>query len=133
MAQNSQEPNQFGLTGYGVQISYHAGHFIDMPDLPQFTYKDASSNLIFHKDEIRTEASELGTLVSVTLKMTIDAGATVLTLLLPSINLAGAMEQSFATVAIEAQSFGMLPRKGARLIYDKVLNLHGTARLALYL
>ncbi len=128
MVQQHQEPNQFDLTGYGVQISYRPIHFIDEPGLPQFIYKDASSDLIFHKDEIRTEPSELGTLVSVTLKRTIDAGATVLTLLLPSINLAGETEQSFATLAIEVESFGILPRKGARLVYSKVLNLHGTAR-----
>jgi hypothetical protein len=132
MVQQNQEPNRFELTGYGVQISYWSGHFIDEPNLPQFTYKDASKNLTFHRDQIRTEASELGTLVSVTLNMTVDAGATVLTLLLPSINLAGAAEQNFATVAIEAQSFGILPRKGARLIYN-VLQLHGAARFVPFL
>lgn len=133
MTQQSQEPNQFELTGDGVQITYQSGHFIDRPNLPQFTYQDAENNLTFNKDEIRTQQSELGTLVSVSLKITVDAGATILTLLLPSINLAGETEQSFETLAIVTQSFGILPREGARLVYEDVLDLQGTARFAPFL
>ena len=131
MTTQNQEPNQFELEGDGVRISYHAGQFIDEPTLPQFTYQAAGETLVFHKGEIRTEeaeGSQLGTLVSVTIRKTIDAGETVLVLLLPSINLAGQQEQSFDTLAIVTQSFGILPHKGARLTY-KAYNLSGTARL----
>ena len=123
------EPNVFELNGDGVQITYDArGPFVDQPGLkPTFTYQDADSNLTFTGDEIRSQQSELGTLVSVSLKMTVDAGATVLTLVLPSINVAAATEQPFETLAIVTESFGILPREGARQIYD-VLELDGLAR-----
>lgn len=133
MTQQSREPNQFEFTGDDVQITYRSGHFIDQPNLPQLTYQDAENNLTFNKDEIRTQESELGTLVSVSLERSIDAGDTVLTLLLPSINLAGATEQSFETLAILTQSFGILPHEGARLVYEDVLDLQGIARFVPFL
>lgn len=123
------DPNVFELTGDGVHITYDArGPFIDQPGLkPTITYQDADRNLSFTGDEIRSQQSEIGTLVSVSLNMTVDAGATVLTVVLPSINLARATEQPFETLAIVTESFGILPREGARQIYD-VLELDGVAR-----
>jgi hypothetical protein len=55
------------------------------------------------------------------------------TLLLPSINLAGATEQSFDILAIVTQSFGILPREGARLVYKAIRDLQGTARFVPFL
>ncbi len=67
------------------------------------------------------QESPLGPLVSVVLVPTIDAIAVTLTLLLPSINLAGQEEQDFETLAIKTTSYGMLPREGARLTYELTL------------
>lgn len=130
MTQQEQDPNQFELSGDGVQISYQSSHFIDMPNLPQFTYQDDQLNLTFNGEQIRAQSSELGTLVSVTLIPSIDAGATVLTLLLPSIKVPGLLtEKYFETLGIISKTFGILPHDGADAVYKNVLNLQGSARL----
>jgi len=81
------EANVFEMTGDDVQISYSArGPFIDQPGLkPTLTYQDSDQNLTFSGDQIRTQQNEIGSLVSVSLKTSVDAGATILTLLVPSI------------------------------------------------
>lgn len=123
------DANVFELAGDGVQIYYSArGPFIDQPGLePTFTYQDQVLNLTFTGEEIRTQQSEMGTLVSVSLKITVDAGATTLTLLLPTVNLGDTAEQSFETFAIVTETFGILPRLGARQVYD-TLDLSGVGR-----
>lgn len=123
------EANVFELMGDDVQISYSArGPFIDQPGLkPTLTYQDQELNLTFTGEQLRTQQSELGTLVSVSLQSSIDAGGTILTLLLPTIEMGGMDEQPFETVAIITQTFGILPGAGARQTYD-VLELEGVAR-----
>jgi hypothetical protein len=123
------EANVFELRGDDVQISYSArGPFIDQPGLkPTLTYQDDELNLTFTGEQLRTQQSEMGTLVSVSLKISIDAGGTILTLLLPTIEMGGKAEQHFDTVAIVTQTFGILPGAGARQTYD-VLELEGVAR-----
>jgi hypothetical protein len=123
------EANVFELTGNNVQISYSArGPFIDQPGLqPTFTYQDQEQNLTFSGEQLRTQQSEMGTLVSVSLKISVDAGAPTLTLLLPAITMGEMTEQPFETFAVVTKTFGILPRGGARQVYD-VLQLNGTAR-----
>ena len=122
--------NVFELSGDNVQIYYSArGPFIDQPGLqPTFTYQDQELNLTFTGDQIRIQQSEIGTLVSVSLKRTVDAGATILTLLLPAFNLIDMQEQPFETFAIVTKTFGTLPRVGAEQVYH-VKKLEGVARL----
>jgi hypothetical protein len=125
------EANVFEMTGDGVQISYSArGPFIDQPGLkPTLTYQDQDQNLTFSGDQLRAQQSEMGTLVSVTLKTSVDAGATILTLLVPTVIVEEVMaDQPFETYAIVTQTFGILPGVGARQVYD-VLELDGVARL----
>jgi hypothetical protein len=131
VTQANTQPNTFTFTADNVLITYQSSHFIDRPDLPSLTYQNkvTDTTLTFHQDEIRTQQSELGTLVSVSLNKSVDAGATVLTVLLPDIRLAGATEQSFQTLGIVTRSFGILPVEGAELVYDEVLNLYGVATL----
>lgn len=129
MTQQARTPNVFELTGDGVHILYQAIHFIDTPTLPELSYQDGQYDLTFHKDEIRTQQSELGTLVSVSLQRTVDTGATVLTLFLPAINLGGGTEANFETLAIISRTLGLIPGEGAREIYEAVLHLQGVARL----
>jgi hypothetical protein len=123
------EANVFELTGNNVQISYSArGPFIDQPGLqPTFTYQDQEQNLTFSGEQLRIQQSEICTLVSVSLKISVDAGATILTLLLPTITMGEMAAQPFETYAIVTQTFGILLRVGARQVYN-VLQLNGTAR-----
>jgi hypothetical protein len=64
------EANIFELTGNSVQISYSTrGPFIDQPGLqPTLTYQDQEQNLTFSGEELRTQQSEIGVFVSVSLK-----------------------------------------------------------------
>ncbi len=124
------EANVFEMTGDDVQISYSArGPFVDQPGLePTLTYQDPDQNLTFSGDQVCTQQSEIGSLVSVSLKTSVDAGATILTLLIPSITVEEIMvDQPFETFAIVTQTFGILPGVGARQIYE-VLELDGMAR-----
>jgi hypothetical protein len=56
---------------------------------PHLTYHDSHRTLSFHGDEIRSvDVRDLGTVVSVTIVLTVDTGSTTFTLLLPRVNIA---------------------------------------------
>lgn len=123
MVQQFTQPNLFTFDG-DAQISYAS---TSINGQPQFTYQDTDHNLTFSGGDIRTQESELGMLVSVSLMRTVDAGDTVLTLLLPGIILPWGEAQPLVTLAIITKTFGILPRQGAQRTYE-VLNLQGTAQ-----
>ena len=124
MAQQELQANLFELSGDGVQITYSTSSF---QGSPQFRYNDRT----FTGNEIRTQASELGTEVSVTLQVRLaDVGGTVLTLLIPEVILGEASAQSFQTLAILIERAEMV-RPGTQLSY-RVLPLQGTAKLVFF-
>ena len=125
MTQQMVQPNLYTFDG-DAQISYVTA---DSSGQPQFTYQDDTYNLSFSGGDIRTQDSELGTLVSVSLVRSVDAGATVLTLLLPGNNLSSGDVQSFDTIGVITQTFGILPHDGAQRTYQ-TLFLQGTAQSA---
>lgn len=127
MTQQKPEPNLFELEGKDIQISYTPAGLIGQA---QFNYQGADGPRTYSGRSITTQESVLGTLITVNLSSAVDTNFVNLTLLLPSINLAGKTEQSFRTLAIITRSAGsFLPVSGARLQYEAVLHLHGTAKL----
>jgi hypothetical protein len=80
----AKQANLFELSGDGIQITYSTSNF---QGKPQFNYHDASQAKTFTGDQIQVAASALGTLVSVVLNQTVDAGSTTFTVLLPRVNL----------------------------------------------
>ena len=76
-------PNLFDLTGReGTHVTYSTTSFTGQP---QLNYRDAHYGaLTFKGDEIRNQDTEVGQLVSVTLKPSVDQGGVLFTLLLPS-------------------------------------------------
>src|SRR5579883_3230649 len=86
MVTQNAEPNLFELHGHETHITYST---TSTAGKPQLVYRNNEQNYSFSGDEIRTQDSELGTLVSVSLVRTIDQGSTSLTLVVPSVNLAG--------------------------------------------
>jgi hypothetical protein len=128
MTQQENQPNLFELSGDGVQITYSTTSFDGHPHFDFQGPYGPQENLTFTGSEIRTQQSELGTLVSVTLLRTIDAGNTVLTLLLPFVRLTGQNAQSFETLAIVAKTYGILPHRGAQPTYQ-VVRLFGSAQI----
>jgi hypothetical protein len=79
-----KKPNFFELSGDGIQVTYSTTSFEGQP---HFNYHDATLSKLFVGNQIRTENTALGTLVSVTIHQTIDAGSTSFTILIPRVNL----------------------------------------------
>jgi hypothetical protein len=90
-------PNTYQLHGAQHQITYVTSGF---DGKPHFTYQDASHALHFTGDQIRTVATEIGTLVSVTILLTVDAGSTTFTLLVPTVKLDQTRHASIRTIGI---------------------------------
>ena len=93
---------------------------------PRVDYQGPEGNCTFNSSQVETLQSPLGQLITVTVKPSIDAGITTLTVLVPPINLAEQENQMFATFGIETRSYGMLIKAGARLTYN-VYELDGLA------
>ncbi len=130
------EPNLFSLQGVGpkykdVQISYSTSSITGQP---LFNYKDSRGTHGFKGDEIRTQETEMGTMVTVTLESVPDLRVTSLTLLVPAINLDGSAKE-FNTIAIRTTSKTTIggPRfaKGV-LQYYEVIDLKGTANSVVF-
>ena len=121
------QPNEYVLHGGGVSITYVTNGFLGHPTL---SYKDAQQALNFKGPEIRVLPTEIGGLVSVTTRMTIDAGSTTFSFLIPVIFLADQKaEQKFKTVGIKTEHKTALlpPPTGLRESYE-IHDMQGTAR-----
>jgi hypothetical protein len=78
-------PNLYQLAGAGIRISYVPS---GAGGKALFTYQDAYKTLHFFGDQIgRAEVAYLGTVVTVTLVITVDLGSTTFSVLLPRVNL----------------------------------------------
>jgi len=79
-------PNQYHLAGDGLTVSYFPDGFgpVGPGGLARLFYQDT----VFDGDQIRSvEVGDLGTIISVTLKQTVDVGATTFSLVLPVVML----------------------------------------------
>lgn len=99
---------------------------------PSLRYVDAKTNLTldFSGDQVRLVATEIGTLVSVTIRSTVDTGSTLFTLLVPKVNLPNTDEVSISTYGVRtdvALGTGPGPNTGQTEKYT-VTELEGTAR-----
>jgi hypothetical protein len=77
-------PNLFELQGEGIIVSYLT---TGIAAEPQFSYQDANVSKSLRGGEIRVVETEIDSLVNVTIALTVDAGSTDFTLLIPRINL----------------------------------------------
>jgi len=77
-------PNLYQLAGDGIHFSLRTEGF----RAPFVNYQDAHRTLTFSADQVRlVDVPDLGTIVSVTLLLTPDAGSTTFSVLLPQVNL----------------------------------------------
>ena len=133
MTSQINEPNKFDLCGIGhkhkdILISYST---TSIAGKPIFNYKDSEGTHNFTGDEIRTLKTEIGTMITVTLKLTVDTGNTTLTVLVPNFKLQGSA-QEFKTIAIKSiNRTSFLPITGALESYE-VICLQGTADSVLF-
>jgi hypothetical protein len=125
-------PNLYRLTGGKMQVNYST---TSVNGQPRFSYQDGAQTLSFAGDQIRQTQTEIGTLVSVTLHMTVDSGSTEFTLLLPAVNLAGASATApVRTYGITtAHRFSVVPaaNQGQTALYT-MTELSGTASLVVF-
>src|SRR5271165_1733529 len=124
------QANLFELSGHGTSIAYST---TSIDGKPRFHYKDHNVDLNFSGSEIRTEDSELGKLVTVSIKRTIDTGNTTATLLLPAVDLAGANERPLTTVVIVSKHIGPIHpgHTGQEQDYAATV-LHGHAKFVVF-
>ena len=73
-------PNLYQLSGKHLHVTYTTTSIDGHPTL---TYQDAHQGKSFRGDEIRAVECDLGTLVSVTIRMTVDTGSTSFSLFIP--------------------------------------------------
>jgi hypothetical protein len=75
------QPTTWILAGDDIQIRYSVAG-------PNLHYQDSQQTLDFTGNDIRAvDVPDVGTLVSVTIVLTVDSGSTTLTVLLPRVNL----------------------------------------------
>jgi hypothetical protein len=123
-------PDLFQFEHNGLHISCSTS---SISGKPLFNYKDAQQEQSFSGDEIRTQETELGTLVTVSVKKTVDTGYTSLTLILPNVQLGNTQQQPINAVAIEVQHLsGQLPVTGSLDKYQRIYQLQGSASFVLF-
>jgi hypothetical protein len=122
-------PQLYQLSGVQLHLSYTP---CGLDGQPQFIYEDAQQRLDFKGNEIRTSKCDLGTLVTVSLRVTVDSGSTTFTLIVPNVDLDERDSAPVATQGIVAtHDFSVFRNadEGQRDHYVST-TLSGTARLA---
>jgi len=126
-------PDLYELHGGGISVTYHP---VFVGGVPALTYQDAHRTLHFRGNDIRkVEVPDLGTVVSVTLVMTVDTGSTTFSVLLPKVNLPG---HTGASTHISTEGITTVHRLspvpaanlGQREVYT-FTPMHGTASLVI--
>ena len=120
-------PNLYQLSGSHLHITYTTTSIDGKPTL---TYQDAHLGKSFRGDEIRTVECDLGMLVSVTLRMTIDSGSTSLSVFIPRMQIEqGAAAAVHTDCVTTVHRFSMvLALNLGQLDTYSVVALHGTAQ-----
>jgi hypothetical protein len=125
-------PNLYQFAGHGIQVSYRTAGF----RAPFVTYQDAHRSLTFSGDQVRlVEVQDLGTVVSVTLMLTVDTGSTTFSFLVPRVNLPshiGASAPVYTEGVTTVHRFSLAPQFDlGQLETYSVVPLRGTASLAI--
>ena len=97
--------------------------------IPQLDYQGSEGKFTFRSKEIKQQHSDLGLLISVTLKINADGGGRLdFAFILPSVNLAGQKSQDFETIAIATTRSRKITANhvGTEFSY-KILMLKGVA------
>ena len=126
-------PNQYYLQGGGISVAYSPEGWgpIRLDQGPLIlSYHDANRSLAFFANDVRTvEVADLGTIVSVTLVMTVDTGSTTFSLFIPNVMLPeNQNEVSITTEGVTTlHRLFILPFGGPQREIYTVTALSGTA------
>jgi hypothetical protein len=124
-------PDLYHLTGSHIHITYTTS---SVDGKPTMTYQDPYQGMSFSDDEIRTVECDLGTLVSVTLRMSVDAGSTSLSVFIPRVRIEqGTLAAIHTECVTTVHRFSVIPSfKLGQLDTYSVVPLHGTAQYAVF-
>jgi hypothetical protein len=127
MATAFVSPTLYNLSGNGLHVTYTTSGIDGQPHLH---YQDSQHNLNFTGNQLRTVAGDLGTIVSVTIQMTVDSGSTSFSVLIPRINLnKGETGQVRTDGILTVHRFSVVPAfLHGQLDSYTVTPLHGTAQ-----
>jgi hypothetical protein len=92
-----QLANHFELAGGSLEILYSAS---TDPTLSKLQYRNGDQRAYFHGSDITTLATPAGTMVSVTIRRTVDMGYTALSLLIPRVRVGAGSNAPVDTVAV---------------------------------
>jgi hypothetical protein len=123
------EPNLFNLEGGGINVSYSVTSF---GAVPLFSYTDQKRSVNRTGDEIRTDKTDLGTLVTVDVEQVPDLHTISFTLVVPRIRLAqGARSSAIHTIGVlTTNRTGIEPQTIVGQVQSyQALTLCGTAQL----
>ena len=121
----SSQANVFNFSGHHLHISYSTGALGSRAGL---TYQDAHQTKQFNDQEMRRVSTDLGEEVTVTIHLTVDAGSTTFTLIVPRVALELNQHVHVETIGITAlHRFPLVPIKHGQLDSYSVVKLQGTA------
>lgn len=121
-------PNLYHLSGQHVHLTYSPS---SVDGKPTMTYQDSHQSKSFKGDEIRKIECDLGTLVSVTLRITPDVGSTTLSVFIPRMRITPVSVASVHTDCVTTvHSMPFAPPQAVQGQLDSytVTTLHGTAQ-----
>lgn len=125
---NTVTPNMYHLSGHGLHVTFTTA---GIDGKPTMSYQDAHQAKSFHGDQLRIVECDLGTLVSATIRMTIDTGSTSFSLLIPRMQIVQGTTAAVNTYGITTvHRFSVIPQfnLGQLDTYD-IVHLHGTAQV----
>lgn len=131
MANQFIVPNLYQVHNAHLHVSYSTS---GIDGKPHFHYQDASQSHDFSGDQIRTAPTEIGTLVSVTIRLTVDSGSTSFSLLVPTVNLQPNQTLTINTVGITTvHRFSIFaPLNAGQTELYSVATLTGTAQHVMF-
>jgi hypothetical protein len=125
-------PNLYKLSGGQMHITFSTS---GVDGKPHFTYQDEHQTQNFTGSDVRQTKTEIGTLVSVTIRRTVDTGSTSFTVLLPDARLAGpsSSAQVHAIGITTVHKFSLVPaaNQGQTELYTTT-ELSGTASAVVF-
>lgn len=129
--QQAVTPNVYELAGGQLHITYST---TDRGGQPRFSYQDGSETLNFKGNEIHQEKSQIGTLVTVIIRRTIDSGSTTFTLLVPTVTLKEFSPAQMHTYGITTvHKFSVIPAMNMGQIETyTTTELAGTATMVMF-
>ena len=106
------EPNLFHLTGNHVSVDYTTA---GLDGKPRLNYQDSMRSLQFEADQIESVPTEAGTIVTVTIAKTVDAGHTSFSVLIPRVNI----EPPGTTPAVHTLGITTIHRFSLAHVFDR--------------